>query len=359
MERLDYKKIFYHVEKLLELKNTGDTWPVHMQIGLTNRCNHRCIFCFGGHAGNTERRYDEINLDALLNALQQARKHGLKAVTLVGLGEPLLYSKIDMLLRSLRELDIKVGIFTNGVLLNERRREFVNEYATFVRFSVNGSNSQEHEIIHQKKGDFPVVVENIKKLVAMRRHGRTHLPTIGVQMVFCQQNYRSMVEATKMWKEIGVDYFELKPLVMPEYATQIKLDPVKNKEEIRLLMQEAETFQSETFSVYAKYNMYEDTMDKFEKGVVRTYKKCFGQSVASVIHEDGSVKVCNGLYGHPVSIGNIYESSFEDIWTSKKRKDVMAQINIKKCSSVCRFHLLNEILWDFMYPKEENHPDFV
>ena len=37
MNRFDPRKVFYQAEKLVELKKTGDTWPVHIQMGLTLR----------------------------------------------------------------------------------------------------------------------------------------------------------------------------------------------------------------------------------------------------------------------------------------------------------------------------------
>ena len=49
MSPLDFRKVFYHTDNLLQLKESGDSWPIHMQVGLTSFCNHRCIFCYAGH----------------------------------------------------------------------------------------------------------------------------------------------------------------------------------------------------------------------------------------------------------------------------------------------------------------------
>jgi len=45
MERLGSEKIIYNAERLVDIKEKGDTYPVHMAIGLTDYCNHKCIFC--------------------------------------------------------------------------------------------------------------------------------------------------------------------------------------------------------------------------------------------------------------------------------------------------------------------------
>jgi len=39
-------KIFSHLDRVNELKESGDTYPIHMTIGLTNHCNHKCTWCY-------------------------------------------------------------------------------------------------------------------------------------------------------------------------------------------------------------------------------------------------------------------------------------------------------------------------
>src|SRR5258705_5674702 len=42
----DPHKVFHHIDRVHELATTGDTRPVHMTIGLTNYCNHKCSWCY-------------------------------------------------------------------------------------------------------------------------------------------------------------------------------------------------------------------------------------------------------------------------------------------------------------------------
>ena len=42
---LDGHKMHLHPDKIAELMRTGDTTPIHVEIGVTGRCNHKCVFC--------------------------------------------------------------------------------------------------------------------------------------------------------------------------------------------------------------------------------------------------------------------------------------------------------------------------
>ena len=353
MDRLDPKKVFYHTEKLLELKKTGDTWPVHLQVGLTSHCNHKCIFCHGGHSV-LEERNEVIDLDILLNALRQAKKHGLKAITLVGNGEPLIYPRIKELLTALYEMGLEIGIFTNGACLTEELRKFVVKYCTFIRFSVNGGTAEDHEAVHQTK-DFDFVVNNIRELVRLKKEQGTALPTIGTQMVFYEVNYRGIHKAARLWREIGVDYFEIKPYVVTAFNLAEGIKPAQDAEAVEREMREAKAFETDKFKVFAKYTMYKHTLSKPSE---RTYSKCLGQAFAGNILEDGGVYICPGMEDEE-PLGNINVQTFEEIWLGEKRKKILAELDVKKCPTGCRFDLLNEILWDYIHPARENHPDFI
>ena len=41
MERLGAEKVIYNVDRLIDIKERGDTYPVHMAIGITDYCKHK------------------------------------------------------------------------------------------------------------------------------------------------------------------------------------------------------------------------------------------------------------------------------------------------------------------------------
>ncbi|MCH9036572.1 MAG: hypothetical protein IH860_04545 [Chloroflexi bacterium] len=84
----DSHKIFHHVDRVYELWKTGDTRPVHMTIGLTNYCNHKCPWCYinwtqagrlSERSGNATPKKKAINASwRLIEAVGEAKELGLK-----------------------------------------------------------------------------------------------------------------------------------------------------------------------------------------------------------------------------------------------------------------------------------------
>ncbi len=80
------------------------------------------------------------------------------------------------------------------------------------------------------------------------------------------------------------------------------------------------------------------------------------------IMADGSVYSCSAyLLDDRFCLGNIHETSFQDIWEGDKRKCnqdfVDQELNIEECRKNCRMDEVNRYLWDLKYPPE--HVNFI
>lgn len=356
MSRLGAEKIIYHADRLLDIKEKRDAYPVHMVVGLTDYCCHKCIFCNSEFVTADTARIDTIDAKVLLKFLEEAKEAGLKAITLCGSGEPLLHPQIEEILYSVHAMGLDIGIFTNASRMTENIRKAMLETCTFVRCSVTASNSVEHEIVHQVKNDFDNVVGNIRALVKGKKELGQKFPTIGTQFVFYDQNYKSIEAATKLWKEVGVDYFEIKPLIDGDGSSVgVKVFSATDKEGVRHQMELAKKLETDEYQVYTKYNQYEKTLA--EKS--RTYKMCYGHALDPNLWSDGNMYICSNHEQEKDIIGSIYESSFMEIWHGEKRKQRIQQIRVEECPGGCRCDPINEVIWDYLYPDQEVHPNFI
>ncbi len=356
MNRLSAEKIIYSADRLIDIKNTGDAYPVHMVVGVTDYCCHKCIFCNTEFATADKSRVNAIDSEVLLRFLKEAQNAGLKAVTICGSGEPLIHPDIEKILYGIHETGLEIGIFTNASHMKENIRKAILETCTFVRCSVNASNSMEHEIVHQVKNDFENVINNIRKLVEEKKEAGKILPTIGTQFVFYEENYSSIVAAARMWKDIGVDYFEIKPLIEGEgSAVGSKVFPAKDREMVKKLMEAAKAEETESYQVYTKYGQYLNTLSEEP----RKYRRCYGHALDPNLWSDGNMFICSNQEHEKDIIGNIYEESFMEIWHGEKRKKRIQQINVDACPRGCRCDPINEKIWDYLYPDLEMHPYFI
>ena len=42
---VDSHRLSFHPERVAEWKQEGDCYPIYVEIGPTNKCNHKCMFC--------------------------------------------------------------------------------------------------------------------------------------------------------------------------------------------------------------------------------------------------------------------------------------------------------------------------
>lgn len=361
----DPRKVFTHLDRVLELQQAGDTRPVHMTIGLTNYCNHKCPWCYinwyqagraseRSGAGDAKRRAVNAD-DRLIEAVGEAVEMGLKAITIVGDGEPTMHKKFVPYLRKLGEMGLDIGLFSNFSATDPEVIKAMAEHCFFARCSLDAASAEVHQQSHGSD-DFDLVIRNLRDLVALR--GGKKRPVIGIQFVTNQWNYWQLPEAARFYRDLGVDYMTIKP------ALKNELNPAHPGNDAPLdevfgLMKDAEEEATENFSVYAKYPQFREVLEhKTNDG--RYYKKCYATPISPYLDEDGSLEMCGNLKGRGFTMGNIYESSFKEIWSSQQRKGCMNKIDLSTCPSGCRLDPLNKVLWDAFHPDEDRkHPNFV
>ena len=253
-------------------------------------------------------------------------------------------------------IGLDIGIFTNGSRLTEKIRKAILDTCTFVRCSINASNSKEHETVHQVKNEFEQIVNDVRILVEEKKKRGTQLPTIGTQFVFYEENYQSIEAAAKLWTEVGVDYFEVKPLIEGEGSSVgTKVFSAQDREGVKEWMRLAKKLETPFFHVYTKYEQYLNTLSEES----RKYRICYGHALDPSLWSDGNLYLCSNHEHEEDIIGNIYENSFMEIWKGDKRKERIQKIKVDECPRGCRCDALNEIIWDYLHPDIQIHPNFI
>jgi cyclic pyranopterin phosphate synthase len=362
----DSKKIFNHIKNVYELFYTGDTTPVHMTIGFTNYCQHKCPWCYINwqQAGRTSERSGagDVNRkainasDRLIDGVGEAAAIGLKAVTIVGDGEPTLHKKFVEYLKRLKSFNLDIGMFSNFSFDKKEILYAMLENCFFIRASLDSAKKEYHDKSHGND-DFDKVVNNIRDLLKLR--GTKKFPIIGAQYVTNTENYKDLPYAAEFYKNLGVDYMTIKPMLKNDLNVAHKSNDLEFKE-VFPYMRDAEKKQSNTFKVYAKYSQFLELLGrKTNDGVY--YKKCLATPLSPYLDEDGNVEMCGNLKGRGFTMGNIYKNSFSEIWNSDQRKNCIKKIDLFKCPSGCRLDPLNKTLWDsFQDTKREKiHTNFV
>jgi len=376
IERNNFKKIFFHIDKLYEYINTGDTYPIHMLVGLTDYCNHNCLWCYTAHSthnrcilsnGDNLNSFHKklndrtIDPDVFLKFLFEAKNKGLKAVTIAGSGESLLHPDSAYIMQEIAKLKLDFGIFSNGQILNDEQLKVIAKHATFFRFSLDASDPMNYKQLHGDSANFDQTIENIKSLLIDRNNLRKPLPTIGAQFLLSHLNVDYVISFTKLMQRLGIDYVNIRPL----FYNPINVDRVKNKLSIDIALnklKEAKQCETKNFIVYDKGGeQFQSGWGKQQFNEANSYQKCMSHQFSPALFANGNIYICSSLAGYKEFImGNIYKSSLKEIWSSNQRQNAIASIDLhKKCPVRCQFDPLNKIIWGITNPSPESHPNFI
>jgi len=346
---VDNHKLIYHPQRVADWLNTGDCFPIYVEIGLTNRCNHRCVFCA---LDWFDKKPIDIDPDVMKRALYEMAKCGVRSVMFAGEGEPLMHKNIIEIVTYAKKQGLDVAITTNGALFDKEKLETILPSLSWVRFSVDAGNPETYKKVHRGGShDFEKVLSNLREAVKIKT--RDHLSVvIGVQFLLIPDNLGDLNTFIEKCKEIGVDNVQIKPYSQHplsknrfaiEYSQYQGIDDNIRK------------YQSSGFQVIFRSHTAQRLMNK------RDYDVCYGMPFFTLIEADGSVIPCMMFYKNPeFSYGNLYEQSFQDIWNGKKRKTVLQKLTknkIEHCRDGCRLDAINRYLSHLKKPHP--HVNFI
>ena len=161
--RMDSHKLIYHPDVVARWMKGENIYPIEIEIGLTNACNHRCIFCAVDYTGY---KPDRIDICVLIKNLEELAPRGVKSIIYAGEGEPLLHKEAPDIINRTKDLGIDAALSTNGVLLTPEVSQECLKSLTWVRFSVAGITDRTYDKVQQgKPGDLSKVILHMEEAV--------------------------------------------------------------------------------------------------------------------------------------------------------------------------------------------------
>lgn len=156
-------------------------WESPRQLSLraiiTTACNHRCSFCFREERPVGNDFAGELSKEIILRAAKEAAKHNIACLRLTG-GEPLLRADIIDLVSSITStVPIKVGLTTNGVLLNSMAQNLFNAGLRSVNVSVPAFSREVFETI-TGKDNFDKVLGGIEAALNAELAVKVNVPIV-------------------------------------------------------------------------------------------------------------------------------------------------------------------------------------
>ncbi|MEW5693626.1 MAG: radical SAM protein [Candidatus Hydrogenedentota bacterium] len=338
----------YRFSQFKILKHKLDSkYPIHIQIDLTGACNQNCTFCFFREGSRTTKKQEYIKnigfleTDVVIRLIDELKRLGVKAVTFVGGGEPMIHRDFDKILNRIVKTRIKFGIVTNLSRLPENK--LLLRKASWVRVSVDAATRRTYKIIHNPKDnfDFKKLKENIRLI--------TGFTDVGVSFIVTTENYKEIYKAAKLFKKLGVNYIQFKPEYdLFKIKTIAMLSSKINKQ-----IEKAAKLSDDRFNVINLMHRIKNITQPD-----RDFEHCYIHRYNTQIGVDGNVYPCCVLkYIKSCSFGSIYRTSFKNIWNGRKRRNFISRLKIKKCPA-CWYDKTNELL-NYIFKEGSDHLYFV
>lgn len=348
--RMDSHKLIYHPERVSKWLRGELIYPIEMEIGITGACNHRCIFCAVDYMGY---RPQLLQSEVLINNLKIMGKKGLKSIIYAGEGEPLVHPEAPDIFNQTKANGIDAAMSTNGVLFTKEKAGECMKSLSWIRFSIAGATDATYEKIHQcKKGDLQVVLNNMSEAVAIKRRDKLQT-TLGAQLLLLPENKDEVLALGRMMREIGFDYFTVKPFSQhPQSKAKLQVDYSESEEIGRKLKE----FETDSFKVYFRSKSIENL------GIKKPYDRCSGVNFMTYMDAEGDVFPCIVFMGKKDYIyGNINDNNFDKIWESEHAKKIRSMFDDKfihaHCRKNCRLDEMNKYLCELKHPG--SHVNFI
>ena len=253
-------------------------FPRFFEIETVNACNARCPMCT---IDDWQRKTPTMK-DGLFNKIvDELREHSdtIQRVSLYRDGEPLLDKKLPKRVQLLKDNGIKqVSIATNVSLLNEKRSiDLLESGIDLVKMSIDSLDKNIFESIRVRL-DFDEVIENAKRFIELRDR---------------------ISPNTRIWMR------------MIRQKSNIDEWPYYEQYWSKYLNKNDRIYYHNIFNWGGQLDGFSPVKSTYEPNL-----PCVSLWSLFVIFGDGRVPLCNIDYNNRYPLGDITNSSIEDIWRS-------------------------------------------
>lgn len=332
--------------RVREYLDTHDTRPLHVDLDLTTACNYRCPHC--GDLARSQLNRGGLDADTLHELVEDFETLGVRQVSLIGGGEPMASPHFVEVVRALHGRGIRVGVVTNGCLIDRAIASEIAGHCAWVRISLDAATAATYDAVHRPPPGITIhtVLENLTALVE-GMPGRVGLSYLVTNRTVCE-----MAAAAALARERGCSYIRFRPVQHPLSGAVL---PVRDRAELARQLAACRTLANDRFIV-SEGDAFDPSGETTYGGFAqpKCYTRCHAQAFGTVITGTGSVYVCSKWRGDEDNeIGNVNETRLVHIWHGRRRRDVLARLDpSRKCARVfCQAHVYNEALHRALSPQ--------
>ncbi len=338
-------KPIYHKENIETLRKGEQPYPVHVEIIISDYCNHDCGFCayrMSGYSSNELFQIEEgqsrkarnpnrmINKEKCFEILDDCKEMNVKAIQFTGGGEPTIHPNFIEIVEYALDLGFDVGLVTNGSMLSKKRHREVAVRLVWLRVSIDAADR--HYYSEERRVGLKAW-DNLEKGVRLLREDLNNLKSetvLGAGYVVTDRNWKGIHKATGIYKDWGFDNVRLGLMFSPDGA--------KPYEDFRydmsyLAIKAVEDFSDRSYTVI---NRVSEKYDELDKGNP-TFEFCSYQHFTQYIGGDLNLyRCCVYAYNYHGLVGSLRNMRYKELLDSQSKKENMSNFKASSCER-CQF----------------------
>jgi MoaA/NifB/PqqE/SkfB family radical SAM enzyme len=284
----------------------------------TNICNLTCPLC---PTSISDRKKGTMSLSDFQRVIENLPST-IKTVDLYFSGEPLINKDLMEMVKFLVSRNIYCSVSTNGTLMDGKIKKILDSGLSKLIIGVDAASEDTYKK-YRVGGNFPILINNIKKLVYEKRKRRQKNPLIVFQYIVMKHTEKEIDLAVSLARDLGANAISLISVSLGTHRTG-------NDERKKL----AGEYLPEDLS-YSRYHLDESGIpkSKWELNYCPAWK-------SPVILWNGDMTTCCFDHDGLEVYGNILQKSFDEIWKGrdhgqKVKKVLSRKMKICKTCGIC------------------------
>lgn len=306
----------------LHFKDTKVIKPNKVTFLQTMKCNLKCKHCCVSDLSDEQMKGMSFEkAKYILRQVKELMNENDKWLTFLG-GEPLCGDKFKQLIQYAVDIGFKVGLSTNGILVDEEFAKIAKENNINVQISIDGVDKESHEEV-RGNGTWEKTITAIKLL-------NSYGVDIQTNMVYHKGNFERIEEYFDFAIQNGIKKVRLISLMNMGRA-------VNNMEMVPL-----SRFVNYMEQLIDRRKDIVELLDETSfMGLVLTAK--FSQKVVScgagvitlTVAPDGNVYPCLNLYNEKFKMCNLFDKDFSQQFFSSKILKKFREMDISTLNDEC------------------------
>jgi radical SAM protein with 4Fe4S-binding SPASM domain len=283
----------------------------YVYLETTSYCNLNCTFC---NRDEVVKNAKHMPIDKWVEIMEKLKNHPIKEAKLMGLGEPFLHPKFSQICKIFKEYFPKSFLITATncqYKLNDNFKEAL-KYIDLLYFSIDGYKESYEKFRPPSKWE--KLINFLDEFKNINRHGCR----VTTNYVVNQENIYDLTEIDKLCKKYELE--ELRINIAQDWSQEKKLD------------------NNNLTSGYSK-DQIKFLQDNFKKNIKGkapwTWSDCFWVKDGLYMTVEGDLKVC-AINTDTKSFGNIFNQDLNEIYDSKKYRNVQSGCSTNVPSDHCK-----------------------